>query len=281
MRQLISIFFVCSLLGNSFADSGDEKYKPMVGQHGKDVIWVPTPDEMVTAMLTAARVTANDLVYDLGAGDGKIAIAAAREFGAKAVGIEYDHDMAELARRNATRAGVSAKVQIIRGDIFKEDFSKATVVTMYLLPELNVKLKPILQAMPPGTRVVSHSFDMGTWEPDQRIETSVASGFLWIIPAQVDGSWLIRVPGEEQAAKLELKQSHQKLSGQLTIKGQTVPIQAGRMDGKNMYFQVELAKATSLWFETRVNGDQLSGRIVQTNLKPLSISGSRPAKKRS
>jgi hypothetical protein len=149
---------------------------------------------------------------------------------------------------------------------------------MYLLPELNLKLKPILQLMPPGTRIVSHSFDMGTWEADQRIETSVASGFLWIVPARVEGTWSIQIPGQEKDAKLEIKQSHQKLSGQLSIKGQTVPIQGARMDGENMHFQAELGKGKTVWFEGRVNRNQLSGRILQTDLTPLSVSGSRSVK---
>lgn len=135
---------------------GDDLYKPTVGQEGKDVIWVPTNDALVRVMLQTAKVTPNDLVYDLGAGDGKIAIAAARDYGATAVGIEYNPDMAALAQRNAERAGVADKVKVIHGDIFEEDFSNATVVTLYLLPHLNMKLRPTLLDMKPGTRIVSN-----------------------------------------------------------------------------------------------------------------------------
>src|SRR5215470_1631551 len=134
---------------------GDELYRPRLRQPGKDVMWLPTPDAMVTRMLEAAKTNRDDVVHDLGAGDGRIPIAAAREFGARAVGIEYDADLAALARRNAERAGVADKVAIVRGDIFSEDFSKATVVTLYLLPELNQQLRPRLLQMKPGTRVVS------------------------------------------------------------------------------------------------------------------------------
>jgi SAM-dependent methyltransferase len=148
---------------------GDEKYEPRMGQSGKDVIWIPTPTDLVTQMLRTARVNSNDIVYDLGAGDGKIAIAAAKDFGAKSFGIEFNAEMASLAQRNADRAGVSDRVKIINGDIFKEDFTSATVLTLYLLPDLNLKLKPQILNMKPGTRVVSNSFHMGDWEPDMEI----------------------------------------------------------------------------------------------------------------
>lgn len=156
---------------NTFAQmpnaGGDDKYQPQLGQSGKDVIWMPTGGDLVTKMLMTAKVTSSDLVYDLGAGDGKIAIAAAKEFGARSIGIEFNPDMAAFAQRNAIRAGVGDRTRIINGDIFVEDFSKATVVTLYLLPDLNLKLRPIILKMKPGTRVVSHAFSMGDWEPDQ------------------------------------------------------------------------------------------------------------------
>src|SRR5690349_4911585 len=181
---------LCSVaLAQTQPEYGDDVYRPRLGQTGKDVIWIPTPDTLVTKMLTAAKVTKDDLVYDLGAGDGKIPIAAARDFGAKAVGIEYNPDMAELARRNAKRANVEQQVSIITGDIFVEDFSKATVVTMYLLPELNLKLRPIVLKMKPGTRVVSHAFHMGDWEPDEQLSEFGRDAFLWYVPARVEGTW--------------------------------------------------------------------------------------------
>jgi hypothetical protein len=142
-------------------------YAPKLGQMGKDVMWLPTRDELVTQMLTAAQVSPEDEVVDLGAGDGKIAIAAARQFGARAWGIEYNKDLAALAQRNAEKAGVAGRVRIVQGDIFKEDFSRASVVTLYLLEELNEQLRPTLLGMRPGTRVVSNTFGMGDWEPDQ------------------------------------------------------------------------------------------------------------------
>ena len=144
-------------------------YQPVQGQAGKDVIWVPTPEGLIEKMLTTAKVSSQDKVFDLGAGDGIIAITAARKYGAQSVGIEYNPDMAQFARRKVAEAGMTDKVKIITGDIFQEDFSSATVVTLYLMPHLNLKLRPILLKMKPGTRVVSHAFNMGDWEPDERI----------------------------------------------------------------------------------------------------------------
>jgi tRNA G37 N-methylase Trm5 len=149
---------------------GDGVYQPSPGQAGKDVVWIPTPDALVTKMLEAVKTTRDDVVYDLGSGDGKIPIAAAKQYGAKAVGIEYNPEMAELARRNVKREGVDNLVSIVTGDIFVEDFSQATVVTMYLLPQLNIKLRPTILKMKPGTRVTSHQFGMGEWEPDQQLK---------------------------------------------------------------------------------------------------------------
>jgi precorrin-6B methylase 2 len=160
-------------------------YEPQVGQGGKDVIWVPTPDEVVDRMLRMAQTGPNDLVYDLGAGDGKIAIAAAKKFGARAVGIEYNPDMAKHAQGNVEKAGVAEQARIQQGDIFATDFSQATVVTMYLLPGLNMKLRPTILAMRPGTRVVSHSFTMEDWEADEISSMDGRRAYFWVVPANV------------------------------------------------------------------------------------------------
>jgi SAM-dependent methyltransferase len=168
-------------------------------------------------MLQTAKVTKDDLVYDLGAGDGKIAIAAGREFGARAMGIEYNPEMAALAQRNAERAGVADRVKIIRGDIFKEDFSKATVITMYLLPDLNLKLRPTLLKLKPGTRLVTNSFTMGDWEPDQVINTSGNTGYFWVVPAQVEGRWVLNGLEGHSVASLDLRQRYQRVGGTITL----------------------------------------------------------------
>ena len=161
---LLAITLTTPLAAQDFPRYGDALYEPRLRQPGKDVMWLPTPDAMITRMLQAARTTSADIVYDLGAGDGKIAIAAAKQFGARAVGIEFDSNLAALAKRNVERAGVADRVTIVEGDIFKEDFSRASVLTLYLLPDLNQQLRPRLLAMKPGTRIVSHLWDMGEWE---------------------------------------------------------------------------------------------------------------------
>lgn len=275
---LSSIFLAALALasGGAWAQHGDEKYRPSVGQDGKDVIWVPTPDEMVTRMLATAQVTSEDLVYDLGAGDGKIAIAAARQFGAQAVGIEYNPDMAALAQRNAERAGVGGKVKIIRGDIFIEDFSKATVVTLYLLPDLNLRLKPIIQKMKPGTRIVSHSFDMGDWEADQTIQTSGARGYFWVVPARVEGTWALQVPNQAKPAQLKLTQRYQKVEGSITIGGRAIPIESGRMNGAELQFSYATSadQKSKTSVTARIEGNQLSGRFSVLS-EPVVFSGRR------
>ncbi len=162
----IAALLAAGLLFSLPAQAQKPAYEPQVGQAGKDVIWVPTPDEVVDRMLRMAQVGPNDLVYDLGAGDGKIAIAAAKKFGARSVGIEYEPEMAKHAQGNVEKAGVAARARVVRGDIFVTDFSQATVVTMYLLPALNLKLRPTILSMRPVTRVVSHSFTMEDWEAD-------------------------------------------------------------------------------------------------------------------
>ena len=163
--------------------SCDVAYKPQVGQQGKDVIWVPTPDEVVQRMLQVAKVTPKDTVYDLGAGDGKIAIAAGK-LGATAIGIEYNPDMAKLGQCYAEAEKLAGKVRIVQGDVFESDFRDATVVTLYLLPALNLKLLPkLLKDLKPGTRIVSHAFSMGNWKPEQTLDVNGRAVYFWTIPA--------------------------------------------------------------------------------------------------
>lgn len=239
MIKKISFVLIFLAFSNAFAQTsynfGDDKYKPSMGQNGKDVIWIPTGNELVTQMLKTANVGPADLVYDLGAGDGKIAIAAAKEFGAQAVGIEYNADMAALGQRNAERAGVANKVKIIQGDIFKEDFSKATVLTLYLLPELNQQLRPTILKMKPGTRVVSHAFDMGDWQPDADIDNP-AKGYFWIVPANVAGEWVLNSFDSPGVTVLNLSQKFQYVGGSITLGKKTQPILSPKLKGDTLQF---------------------------------------------
>lgn len=240
-RGLVALA-LSALAFTASAQSGDDKYQPQVGQAGKDVVWVPTNNELVNRMLETAKVTKDDLVFDLGAGDGKIAIAAARNHGARAVGIEFNPEMAALAKRNAERAGVADKVTIINGDIFKEDFSKATVVTMYLLPDLNIRLRPTLLKMRPGTRLVTNSFTMGDWEPDQVISANSSgfggsSGYYWVVPAQVGGEWNFDGMDGSARVRVNITQKYQKIGGTITVGDKSQPLLDPRVDGAEVQFR--------------------------------------------
>src|SRR5512145_2589184 len=190
-----------------------KEFQPEVGQAGKDVVWVPTPQALVDKMLDMAKLTPNDYVIDLGSGDGRTVITAAKR-GAKALGIEYNPDMVELSKRNATKEGVTDKATFVKADLFETDFSKAQVITMFLLPSINMRLRPQILKMKPGTRVVSNTFTMEDWQPDQTETiggdcTSWCTAHLWIVPAQVQGTWQA---GENA---LTLTQKFQKVEGTL------------------------------------------------------------------
>jgi SAM-dependent methyltransferase len=252
---------------------GDEKYKPSVGQSGKDVIWVPTNDAVAEAMLKMADVKPGDLVYDLGAGDGKIAIAAAKNFGATAVGIEFNKDMAELATRNAARAGVSDKVKIINGDIFVEDFSKANVLTMYLLPDLNLKLRPTILKMAPGTRVVTNSFHMGDWEADALIGNGYTQGYYWVVPGNAAGKWTIKGI-EGKTATLDISQRYQRVGGTMSIDGKAQPILGPSLVGNRLKFSFIDQSGQSRIADVTLKGNTFAGNVVENS--PLyEITGTR------
>jgi SAM-dependent methyltransferase len=250
---------------------GDAIYEPRLRQPGKDVMWLPTPDLMVTRMLQAARTTSGDLVYDLGAGEGRIPIAAAKQFGARAVGIEYDPKLAALAQRNAERAGVADRVKIIEGDIFKVDFSSATVVTMYLLPELNQQLRPLILKMKPGTRVVSYQWDMGEWEPDETFRAADTEAFLWIVPADVAGRWTLRDENGYVDGEIEIVQQFQRIGGTLTQRGRAAPLLGAYVQGDTLGFTFVHHDAGVRNVRMRVAGNVLSGSVsFAANATPAS-----------
>jgi SAM-dependent methyltransferase len=262
----LAALFLCGVLSTAGAQTttpeyGDDVYRPNIGQVGKNVIWVPTPDKLVTRMLQAARTTEKDIVYDLGSGDGKIPIAAARDFKARAVGIEYNPDMAALATRNAARAGVADKVKIIAGDIFENDFSEATVVTLYLLPDLNLKLRPTILKMKPGTRVVSHAFNMRDWEPDETIDEAERQAFLWIVPAKIAGRWQFEEGGRGFKGTVDIQQSFQRVGGNLVINGKQVPLLSPMLSGNELAFSFYNTDGTLRSVRGKVNGDRFNGWI--------------------
>ncbi len=214
----ISVLLSCAaaLLFSLGAQAQNKDYTPSVGQEGKDVIWVPTPESLVQKMLDMAKLTAKDVHYDLGSGDGRTVIAAARR-GVKSIGVEYNPDMVALSKRHAAKEGaaIAARAEFIRGDIFQTDFSKAAVLTLYLLPSLNLKLRPTILNMKPGTRVVSHAFTMAEWEADQTETVEGRTAYLWIVPAKVEGGWRI-----EGGNEVVFTQKFQKLEG--TVDGKAI-----------------------------------------------------------
>jgi hypothetical protein len=275
---LVAVFAAClmsTVAAQTKPEYGDEVFQPSVGQAGKDVIWVPTPDALVTRMLTAAKVTKDDVVFDLGSGDGKIPIAAAKQFGAKATGIEYNPDMAELARRNARRQGVENMVTIITGDIFKEDFSKATVVTMYLLPDLNLKLRPIILKMKPGTRVTSHQFHMGDWDADEKYSIEYRDAYLWYVPANVEGSWTFKEEsGNGTAGSVSLVQRYQRVGGTVNVAGKTQPILGAALQGDKLSFSFIDGDNNLRTARVTVAGNSFTGELSWQG-RSTQVSGSK------
>ena len=189
--------------------------EPWQGQPGKDVIWLPTPEALVERMLTMAQVSARDVVYDLGSGDGRMVIAAARR-GARSVGVEFEPELVALSERRARAEGVERRARFVQGDIFATDFGEATVVTLYLLPTLNMRLRPTLLRMRPGTRVVSHAFRMEDWEPDESSRAEQRTAYLWIVPASVEGAWRVDLEGGP-SFDVRLAQRFQRIEGTVAL----------------------------------------------------------------
>jgi SAM-dependent methyltransferase len=255
------------------AQTGGAGYTPQVGQAGKDVIWVPTPDAVVTRMLQMAEVKPEDIVVDLGSGDGKITIAAARGFGARARGLEYNPDMVALSKNMAQQAGVTDRVSFEQADIFVTDFSKATVVTMYLLPQLNLKLRPQLFAMPPGTRVVSHSFSMGDWAPDETANVNNASVYLWRIPANASGSW--RLTAGALSGTLNFTQRYQVLTGDAMFTDLRASVVQPELSGAGLRFHLREPGGVLARYEGRVSDNRITGLVHRPGQAPMPFEAVR------
>ena len=255
-----AVIAAASLLVGLPATAQQKPYEPQVGQAGKDVIWVPTPDEVVARMLTMAQLGPKDIHYDLGAGDGKIAIAAAKR-GAKATGIEYNPDMARYANANAEKQGVAGvgfgKAIIRQADIFATDFTDATVITLYLLPALNMKLRPTILSMKPGTRVSSHSFTMEDWEPDEVSTLDGRRAYFWVVPANVMGTWSL--DAGSQKADISLEQTFQKINGTVSLGGIQGGLREARLRGPHITFAYVDQSGVRRDFAGEVNGRQMQG----------------------
>ena len=252
IRKIVLAFSLLLFAAGAVAQAqpAKEEYQPQVGQAGKDVVWVPTPQALVDRMLDMGKVTAKDYVIDLGSGDGRTVITAAKR-GAKALGIEYNPDMVELSKRNAAKEGVTDKASFVKADLFESDFSQATVITMFLLPDINLRLRPKILNLKPGTRIVSNSFDMGEWKPDETVNagegcTNWCTAYLWIVPAKVEGTW--KLPQGE----LALKQTFQMVSGTLKNGANTTQISNGKLNGDQISFT-----AGGTQYTGRVNGNMM------------------------
>jgi len=255
-RWAMSLVLLLLVSIGAYAQSQPEvkEYAPREGQPGKDVIWLPTGESVVDIMLDLAKVTSQDYVIDLGSGDGRTVIAAAKR-GARALGIEYNPDLVELSKRIAAREGVSDRTQFVKADIFESDFSQASVITLFLLPELNLKLRPQLLTLKPGTRIVSNTFPMGDWPPDETAEVAgqcatYCTALLWLIPARVEGEW--RLP----QGRLVLRQNFQTFSGTLDADGKSVAIASGQLKGDHITFT-----AGEVVYTGRVRDNEMQGEI--------------------
>lgn len=239
----------------------DDAFEPQLGRRGKDVMWLPTPDGVIDRLMHMAGATPQDRLVDLGAGDGRIVIAAARDFGVRGRGIEYDPAMVEFARQQAESAGVASLVSFEQGDIFETDFSDATIVSLYLLPELNLRLRPLLMAMRPGTRVVAHQFDMGRWTPDETSTVSHRAGYLWVIPANVTGDWKLRYGEGTDAVKatLAFEQRFQRVAGTAAHEAFITTLRQPRLLGDRLRFALTDPSGVVREFDARVGAKTMRG----------------------
>jgi len=271
----LSVFTLAAQFAHAQTASDKGGYEPQVGQSGKDVIWVPTPLTLIDKMLDMAKVTPNDYVVDLGSGDGRTVIAAARR-GVRALGLEYNPDMVALSEREAKKAGVSDKAAFQRADIFATDFSRATVVTMYLLPSLNLKLRPQLLEMKPGTRLVSHAFTMGEWEPDESAYSEDRRAMLWIVPAKVAGNWRVQIdaPGV-QPGDVSLKQTFQKIEGTMRIARENHALFDARLRGDEVRFTVLETPKLRRDFVGKVEGERMFGTVRSTGRDEARFTATR------
>jgi hypothetical protein len=232
-------------------------YKPELAQSGKDVVWVPTPDALVNRMLDLAKLTANDRLIDLGSGDGRLVMMAAKR-GARAHGIEYSADLVEFSKRNARQAGLADKATFAKADLFESDLSAATVITLFLSPDINLKLRPKMLNLKPGTRIVSNTFNMGDWTPDDKAastddERSVyyRTALLWIVPAKVGGVW------QSPQGNITLTQRYQMISGLLDRQGKSTPVTDAKLRGNQISFSAGGAQ-----YAGTVSGSTIAGAVT-------------------
>jgi hypothetical protein len=279
-RAVVTLFALWLAAAPGYAQqapSESKEFVPQSGQAGKDVVWVPTPDAVVERMLRMARVGKNDFVIALGSGDGRTVIMAAQKFGARAMGIEYNPDMVALSIKNAEKVGLGDKVKFIKADLFETDFSQATVITMYLLPAINIKLRPKILDMRPGTRVASHAFNMEDWQPDQTATVEGRDAYLWIVPAKVAGRWKLAVPAGngEQAWQVTLEQQFQKISGKAELADKSFNLADARLRGTAIQFSFVDGNGVKREFSGTARGDRMEGTTPTQGAAPVKWTAAR------
>jgi len=246
---------------------------PQLGQVSKDSVWVPTPERMIRRLMQLADVTPQDLVIDLGSGDGRMPIHAAKHFGARAIGVELEPNLVELSERSAREQGVADRVRFLKQDLYEADISKATVLALYISPGVMTKLKPRLLGLAPGTRVVSHHFTLGDWEPDETVRVENRTGYLWVVPANLAGTWILSTGADR--LEMRISQDHQQLTVQGTRAGKPVHVLGARVRGTEVRFTAFDAEGNTRNYSGRVQGDRMSGDSEGIDLPRLAWSAER------
>ena len=251
-RALVAALLACA--ATAFAQPADA---PQVGQVSKDSVWVPTPERLIHRMLQLADTAPNDVVIDLGSGDGRIPIHAAKHFGARAIGIELEANLVRIARQNAVAQGVAGRAEFVQGDLFESDLSKATVIALYISPGAMEKLKPRFLKLAPGTRIVSHQFTLDDWQPDERVHSEGREAYLWVVPATLTGEWRVRLEGED--FRLRIEQHYQRLTTQGERAGKLLPVIGARLRGRELRFTSFDRDGNTRHYTGRLQAERLEG----------------------
>ncbi len=273
LRALLIAVAMSLAAGTAAAQPAPARELPASGQVSKDSVWVPTPERMIRRMLQTADVTADDLVVDLGAGDGRIPVYAAKHFGARAVGVELEENLVRLSIAAAKAQGVSDRARFVRQDLFEFDLSAATVIALYISPAVMTKLRPRLLGLKPGTRVVSHFFTLGDWEPDETFRVEGRDGYLWVVPADVRGAWTLTTAGD--ALKVTFEQVRQQISARGERAGLAVPVIGARLRGTEIGFVAFDVDGSARHYRGRVEAGRMSGDSDVHGYQPLRWSAAR------
>lgn len=267
------VFCIAFAIAPAFAQLAATGGAPQIGQVSKDSVWVPTPDRMIRRMLQIADTGSGDVVFDLGSGDGRVPIYAARHFGVRAVGVELEANLVRLSIESARAQGVAHLVQFVRQDLFATDLSQATVIALYLSPGAMTLLKPRLLALAPGTRVVSHQFTLDDWEADETIRVEGRTGLLWVVPADVRGTWNLVMAGERIRVRIGQKFQALVTSGERA--GSPVNVIGARLRGSEISFTAFDRDGTGRHYRGRVEGGRMEGEATGDDSVPLRWSATR------